>query len=62
MMLQDEFDKMRFKYMKKKGEVKANDRFTFPYEMSKDDFVVKENDGLSKEIIELAKEEIVNSM
>ena len=48
--------------MKKRAEIKANDKFVFPYVMSKDDFVIKENDGLSNEIIEMAKEEIVNAM
>ena len=58
----EEITKLEFKYMKKKGEIKAMDKFTFPCVLKPDQISVKENDGLSKEIIEIAKEEIINAL
>ena len=58
----EEITKLEFKYMKKKGEIKAMDKFTFPCVLTPDQISVKENDGLSKEIIEIAKEEIINAL
>ena len=38
------------------------DKFKFPFVLTPEEIQVKENDGLSKEIIALAKEEVCNAL
>ena len=62
MLKVEEIERLEYKYMKKKGEIKANEKFTFPFVMKHEDMTLKENDGLPKEIIDFAKEEVINAM
>ena len=58
----EELERLEYKYMQKKGEIKAMDKFAFPCVLKIEEIHVKENDGVPKEFIEIAKEELINAL